>query len=80
MISRRVGVSIAANAFLISARLRDEARKNNWLFIPLKVPPGSLAGGKLRLKGRGIPGASPGDFYAVLQPVLPPADSEAAAA
>ena len=46
--------------------------------IELKVPPGSLAGGRLRLKGRGIPGATPGDFYAVLQPVLPPADSAAA--
>lgn len=46
--------------------------------IELKVPPGSLAGGKLRLKGRGIPGSTPGDFYAVLHPVLPPADSAAA--
>ena len=46
--------------------------------VELKVPPGSLAGGKLRLKGRGIPGTTPGDFYAVLHPVLPPADSESA--
>ncbi|WP_301100684.1 DnaJ C-terminal domain-containing protein [Propionivibrio sp.] len=46
--------------------------------VELKVPPGSVAGGKLRLKGRGIPGSTPGDFYAVLHPVLPPADSETA--
>jgi curved DNA-binding protein len=54
--------------------------------VELKIPPGSVAGGKLRLKGRGIPasasgstsGSTPGDFYAVLQVVLPPADSETA--
>lgn len=45
--------------------------------VELKVPAGSVAGGKLRLKGRGIPGNPPGDFYAVLQLTLPPADSEA---
>lgn len=45
--------------------------------VELKIPPGSLAGGKLRLKGRGIPGSTPGDFYAVLQIVLPPAEGEA---
>jgi curved DNA-binding protein len=31
----------------------------------------------LRLKGRGIPGPSPGDFYVVLQIALPPADDDA---
>ena len=46
--------------------------------VDLKIPAGSVAGGKLRLKGRGIPGASPGDFYAVMQIALPAADSEAA--
>lgn len=45
--------------------------------IELKIPPGSVAGGKLRLKGRGIPGSTPGDFYAVLQIVLPAAEGEA---
>jgi curved DNA-binding protein len=30
----------------------------------------------LRLKGKGIPGKPPGDLYAVLAIVLPPADSE----
>jgi curved DNA-binding protein len=32
----------------------------------------------LRLKGRGIPSGTPGDFYAVLKIVLPPSDNEAA--
>lgn len=46
--------------------------------VELKIPPGTAAGRRLRLKGRGIPGASPGDFYVVAQIVLPPADSDAA--
>jgi curved DNA-binding protein len=46
--------------------------------IDLKIPAGSTAGRKLRLKGRGIPGPTPGDFYAELQIVLPPGDSEKA--
>ncbi len=48
--------------------------------VDLKVPPGSAAGRKLRLKGRGIPGKPAGDLYVVLKVVLPPADSEAAKA
>ena len=48
--------------------------------VELKVPPDSIAGRKLRLKGRGIPASPPGDFYVVLQIALPPADSEAAKA
>lgn len=46
--------------------------------IELKIPAKSVAGGKLRLKGRGIPGNTPGDFYALIQLALPPADSEKA--
>lgn len=46
--------------------------------VSLKIPPGSAAGRKLRLSGRGIPGQPPGDFYVVLQIALPPADTEAA--
>ncbi len=46
--------------------------------VELAVPPGSQHGRKLRLKGRGIPGQQPGDLYAVLQVVLPPADTERA--
>ncbi|HEC16879.1 MAG TPA: J domain-containing protein [Sedimenticola sp.] len=48
--------------------------------VDLKIPAGSAAGRKLRLKGRGIPGKPPGDFYAVLQIALPPAETEAARA
>ena len=48
--------------------------------VELKIPAGSHAGSKLRLKGRGIPAAQPGDFYVVLQIALPPADGEKAKA
>jgi curved DNA-binding protein len=49
--------------------------------VDLKIPPGSHAGSKLRLKGRGIPSTPPGDFYVVLQISLPPAiDDKAKAA
>jgi curved DNA-binding protein len=48
--------------------------------VDLKIPPNSAAGGKLRLKGRGIPGKAPGDFYVLLQIALPPAHTEAAKA
>jgi curved DNA-binding protein len=48
--------------------------------VEMKIPPGSGSGRKLRLKGRGIPAGTPGDFYVVLQIVVPPADSAAAKA
>ncbi len=48
--------------------------------VDLKVPPGSRAGAKLRLKGRGIPAKPPGDFYVILQIALPPAQDEKAKA
>jgi curved DNA-binding protein len=48
--------------------------------VDLKIPPGSATRRKLRLKGRGIPGKSPGDFFVVLQIALPPAASDAAGA
>ena len=54
--------------------------------VELTIPPGSAAGRKLRLKGRGLPGngassgagAVSGDLYAVLTIALPKADTEAA--
>ncbi|MES1926664.1 DnaJ C-terminal domain-containing protein [Salinisphaera sp. T31B1] len=46
--------------------------------VDLKIPPNSNGGRRLRLKGRGMPGRTPGDLYAVLRIVLPPADSDAA--
>ena len=52
--------------------------------VEISVPAESQAGRKLRLKGRGIPGAdakgTPGDLYLVLELVLPPAHTEAARA
>jgi curved DNA-binding protein len=48
--------------------------------VQLSIPPGSSAGRKLRLKGKGIPGEPAGDLYAVLAISLPPADNEAAKA
>ncbi len=48
--------------------------------VDLKIPPATLSGKKLRLKGRGIPGKPPGDLYVILQVALPPADNEQARA
>lgn len=44
--------------------------------VELKVPAGSAAGRRLRLKGRGLPGRTPGDLYVTLEIALPPADTE----
>jgi curved DNA-binding protein len=46
--------------------------------VEVKVPPGSQTGRKLRLKGRGIPSAQPGDLYLILDVVLPPANNDRA--
>jgi curved DNA-binding protein len=46
--------------------------------VQLTIPPGTAAGRKLRLKGKGIPAKPPGDLYVVPLIVLPPADSAAA--
>jgi curved DNA-binding protein len=48
--------------------------------IMLKIPPASFQGQELRIKGRGIPAAEPGDLYAALRIVLPAADTEKARA
>jgi len=48
--------------------------------VELKVPPNSRSGGRLRLKGRGIPARDAGDLYVTLIVVPPPADTEAAKA
>jgi curved DNA-binding protein len=48
--------------------------------VDLKIPAGSHAGSKLRLKGRGIPAAPPGDFYVILSIALPDAGSDKAKA
>lgn len=52
--------------------------------VEMNVPAGSQTGRKLRLRGRGIPtntpNITPGDFYVLLQVVLPPADDDKARA
>jgi curved DNA-binding protein len=48
--------------------------------VDLKIPAGSHAGSKLRLRGRGIPASPPGDFYVILQIALPSADDDKAKA
>jgi curved DNA-binding protein len=48
--------------------------------VDLKIPAGSKGGGRLRLKGRGLPSNPRGDLYVVLQIALPPADSPEAEA
>jgi curved DNA-binding protein len=46
--------------------------------VTLKIPPGSRSGRKLRLKGRGLPGAQAGDEYVILEIQIPPADTDKA--
>ncbi len=43
--------------------------------VDLKIPAGSQAGQKLRLKGRGMPAPTPGDQYVILQIAIPKADT-----
>ncbi len=42
----------------------------------MSIPAGSQSGQKLRLKGRGLPGPTPGDQYVVLQIRTPAATTE----
>jgi curved DNA-binding protein len=44
--------------------------------IRLTVPPGSSSGKRFRLKGRGLPGRTPGDQYVILKVVVPEASTE----
>jgi curved DNA-binding protein len=48
--------------------------------IELKIPAGSNQGSKMRLKGKGLPGKTPGNLYVVLDVQLPPADNDEAKA
>jgi curved DNA-binding protein len=43
--------------------------------VAMQIPAGSQSGQRLRLRGRGLPGPTPGDQYVQLKVVLPPADS-----
>jgi curved DNA-binding protein len=44
--------------------------------VQMSITAGSGQGRKLRLKGKGIPGKTPGDLYVVLQIVVPPPASD----
>jgi curved DNA-binding protein len=43
--------------------------------VELNIPANTMAGKKLRLKGKGIPSQEPGDLYAAIRLVTPPAAS-----
>ncbi len=45
--------------------------------VEVKIPAGSITGRKLRLKGRGLPAKTPGNFYYVLHVTQPPAKTDA---
>ncbi len=45
--------------------------------LKLKSPAGTVAGRKMRLEGKGIPSAEPGDLYVVPTISLPPAKTDA---
>ncbi len=46
--------------------------------LKVRVPEGTQSGQQLRLRGKGIPSATPGDLILDIQVVLPPANSEKA--
>jgi curved DNA-binding protein len=48
--------------------------------VEVHIPAGSKQGGKLRLRGKGLPGDPAGDLYLTLDIVWPPADNDAARA
>jgi len=45
--------------------------------VELKIPAGSDSGKRMRLRGRGMPGAAPGDQFVTLQIHAPPANTDA---
>ncbi|MGV6826440.1 MAG: DnaJ C-terminal domain-containing protein [bacterium] len=46
--------------------------------VDLKIPENTTSGKKFRLKGRGIPGRTPGNLYVIIQITVPPPRTEAA--
>jgi curved DNA-binding protein len=45
--------------------------------VELKIPPGSDSGKRMRLRGRGMPGRTPGDQFVTLEIHAPPATTDA---
>ena len=45
--------------------------------VELNIPANTMAGKKLRLKGKGIPSQEPGDLYATIRLVTPPVTTDA---
>jgi curved DNA-binding protein len=43
--------------------------------VEMRIPPNSQSGQKMRLRGRGLPGPTPGDQYIQLKLVVPPANT-----
>ena len=43
--------------------------------LEVRIPAGAQAGRQMRVRGKGIPGGTPGDLFLDLQVILPPADS-----
>jgi curved DNA-binding protein len=48
--------------------------------VEMRIPPNSQSGQKMRLRGRGLPGQTPGDQYIQLKLVVPPANTPEARA
>jgi len=46
--------------------------------IKMTIPKGSNTGKQMRLKGKGIPAKTPGDFFVLLKVMTPPAENEQA--
>ena len=44
--------------------------------VELRLPPGQQTGRKLRLKGRGLPGKTPGDLFVKIEVFVPPATDD----
>ena len=45
--------------------------------VELKIPAGSNSGKRMRLRGRGMPGRTPGDQFVTLEIHAPPAETDA---
>ena len=43
--------------------------------VEMSIPPGTSSGRRLRLKGRGLPGKTPGDQFVTIRVEVPPAES-----